>query len=116
MRIYENVKVFDIRNPNCTIENSLESIIEMFDKTPIVTEIYDKENERLIEKDKQVAIGYVDKITNKDEFCLYGEVCILNEISFNAEFINYTIEGGFKYSDDNVRTFVVDKVACIEIR
>ena len=116
MRIYTNVKVFDIRNPNCTIENSLESIIEMFDKAPIVTEIYDKENERLIEKDKQVVIGYVDKITKKDEFCLYGKICILDEISFYAEFINYVIEGSFKYSEDNIRTFVVDKVACIEIR
>lgn len=116
MRIYENVKVFDIRNPNCTIENSFESIIEMFDKTPIVTEIYDKENEHLIEKDKQVVIGYVDKITSKDEFCLYGEVCILDEISFNAEFINYAIEGNFEDGKDGSCVYVVCKVVCIEIR
>lgn len=116
MRIYTNVKVFDIRNPNCTIENSLESIIEMFDKTPIVTEIYDKENERLIEKDKQVVIGYVDKITKKDEFCLYGKICILDEISFYAKFKNYAIEGNFEDGKDGSRVYVVDKVICIEIR
>ena len=116
MRIYENVKVFDIRNPNCVIENNLESIIDLFDKTPIVAGIYDEENKRLIGKDEQIIIGYVDKITYRDEFCLYGKICILDEISFDAKFINYTVEGDFKYNNDNVRTFVIDKVSCIEIR
>jgi hypothetical protein len=82
MNIIKDKKIFDIRNPNCNIVTSIDEIMNMFNKTPIVMDVADNE----------MVIGFISQATNHDENCIYGEVILYQDYQI-GDFKNYEVQG-----------------------
>ncbi|MDD4779107.1 MAG: hypothetical protein PHT02_00690 [Tissierellia bacterium] len=82
MNIIKDKKIFDMRNPNCNIVTSIDNIVNMFDKTPVVIDVA---------KDKTV-IGFISQATRYDENCIYGEIILYGDYKI-GELKNYEIQG-----------------------
>ena len=86
MKIIKDKKIFDMRNPNCTIKTPINEIAAMFDKIPIV----DSSN---------TCIGIVIGVERFDEQDIYGEVILYKDFKI-GDLINYEMEID-KFSNDN---------------
>ena len=108
MKTLNNIKVFDFNNPNFTIPNSKEEILEMFqnEAIPIVTQI--AENEKVLPKEELSCVGIIVSHTAKlidDE--IYADVYVNNNIK--GEFVNYEV---FTTSPDSR----IEYIDCVEIK
>jgi hypothetical protein len=73
MKLIKNKKIFDIRNPNCTISTPIGEIAKMFDKTPILI------------KDEVGVFGFVDTVTGFDDNCIYGDIVFFDKYNLRIE-------------------------------
>lgn len=112
MRRISNIVVFDLDNPNCTISNTAEQIISMFQNTsvPIVNNIYDFQNHKLIKMDDENICGVVVRATHNIENLIYGDIILYKDGTDDKRMKNYQISG--EYNKDG--SFKIDKIILVE--
>lgn len=112
MRRISNIVVFDLDNPNCTISNTAEQIISMFQNTsiPIVNNIYDFQNHKLIKMDDENICGVVVRATHNIENLIYGDIILYEDGTDDKRMKNYQISG--EYNKDG--SFKIDKIILVE--
>lgn len=112
VKVYSNIKVFDINNPNCKIKNINEICSLISDnKIPIVNKIYDFKKDKLFKTEDIEVIGYVMGVDEVLDGEYYGRVAIFNGKSFEGKFINYCISGEVLSNNE----FFIDKIDSIQI-
>lgn len=112
MRILHDVKVFDMRNTNCTISNNVHEICDLlYQDIPIVLNI--ENNHGRVDFNNVKIIGLIRTPYVENEYEIYADVIIWNsELQLEGKYVNYEVSG---YIDDDDK-FVVDRVVCVEIK
>lgn len=113
---FKDVKVFDMRNPNFTINNEIGIIVSMLNQrnVPVVDKIYDC----FTEFDKSRVIGIVDKVTKTNENEIFADILIFDRFDkgFEAKELNYKNYCVYikNYDKDN-NCADIDYIDCIEV-
>ena len=112
MRRLYDVKVFDMRNPNCTIGNSIENVCDLlYQDVPVVLNIENTNGRIDFNNMKIVGLATTPYAVNEHE--IYADVVIWDsELELEGKYVNYEVSG---YTDDNDK-FVVDRVECVQIK
>jgi hypothetical protein len=84
----ENVKVFDINNPNTKIANTKDQIIDMFNDKYVPICLYNDDNK---------IIGFVKNIQYVDEVGIfYGNIFLYDDKYKDYYLVNYGISGNME--------------------
>jgi hypothetical protein len=100
---FENVVLFDIRNPNCTIVTPIEKIAKTLPNVPItifgtVNHFNDDDFKPVIDID--YPIGFVSKVTKVTDNLIFGTIIIMDGYKIKTKYFkNYVINGDKINSD-----------------
>ena len=88
MKKIENVKIFDLANPNTSIRIDPNDLLSMLKNVPILENDDEYEN---FNSDRNI-FGYVDSVTEINGHEVFGDVYVLNDEIENIVFKNYSIQ------------------------
>jgi len=110
-----NIKVFDKNNPNITILNTDEEIVNMLKDKPIILDDLPLDYD-IIKLNKTEVIGIIKEITKIDSGEFYGTIWLYDKKYENYIFKNYEVS--IKYDledrDENDNRYIIESILGIE--